>query len=182
MNIGLTQRISVHNHREYDSTDHGWYEYLQAHNVHCIPNTTDQNFERLADSIDLLIISGGNNHPIRDAVETALVELMQNKNKPIIGICHGSHFLADYLGGTIEEIAGHHNTEHYVQYRDHAIKVNSFHTRFVRQVPPGASILCVSEDGICEAWIKDRIAGITWHPERMKNPWIPDEIARLFNC
>lgn len=179
MKIGLTQRVLTHNHREYDSTDHGWYNYLQGHDIYYIPNTINQDFEKIASSIDMLIISGGGDHPVRNNVETTLVELL-NQRTPIIGICHGCHFLTEYLGGEVGEITGHQNTEHYVQYRDRVIKVNSFHSCFVRHTPPGSVNLCVSEDGICESWIKDNIAGITWHPERMQYPWVPDEIANLF--
>ena len=35
--------------------------------------------------------------------------------------------------------------------------------------------------GHCEAWIDNKapIAGIVWHPERMQDPWIPEEIEHL---
>ena len=42
-----------------------------------------------------------------------------------------------------------------------------------------ATVLVVDPHGNCEAWIDKTIAGITWHPERMDDPWIPDEIQDL---
>jgi hypothetical protein len=30
-----------------------------------------------------------------------------------------------------------------------------------------------------EAWIDGKLAGVVWHPERMDNPWLPDEIHNL---
>lgn len=181
MRIGLTQRVLFHNHKAYDSIEHGWYHFLKDHTLSFIPNFQDQDFSEIARSIDMLIITGGDNSPERDAVESILIAEMIMRKKPIVGVCHGCFVLTEHLGGTCDAIEGHHNTEHYVQYRDHAVMVNSYHTQYVRHIPPGASNLCTSIDGICESWIKGDIAGVTWHPERMKNPWIPDEIVRLFN-
>jgi hypothetical protein len=30
-----------------------------------------------------------------------------------------------------------------------------------------------------EAWIDGPLAGVVWHPERMNQPWLPDEIEDL---
>lgn len=182
MKIGLTQRVLFHNFQAYDCTEHGWYQFLKGHTLVFIPNHQDQDFSEIARDIDLLVITGGDNDPTRVAVESILIAEMQCHNKPIIGVCHGCFILTEHLGGECDSIENHHNTSHYVQYRDTAILVNSFHTHCVRHLPPDAVNLCTSEDEICEAWIKGNIAGITWHPERMEHPWIPNEIARLFDC
>ena len=118
---------------------------------------------------------------MRVAVESILIAEMQCRKKPIIGVCHGCFVLANHLGGKCDNIENHHNIEHYVQYHDHVIMVNSYHTQCVRHIPPGSVSLCVSEDNVCEAWIRDNIAGMAWHPERMDVPWIPQEIDRLLN-
>ena len=42
-----------------------------------------------------------------------------------------------------------------------------------------ANILAYDDQGNCESWIDGTLAGIVWHPERMKEPWIPAEIEHL---
>ena len=181
MRVGLTQRVLFHNSQAYDCTEQGWYNLLKDHTLVFIPNHQDQDFSEIARNIDLLIITGGDDDPIRVAVESILIAEMQYYKKPIIGVCHGCFALTKHLGGRIDSVDGHYATNHYIQYRDQAIMVNSFHNQCVRHIPPGSVNLCTSIDGLCEAWIMDNVAGITWHPERMDHPWIPQEIARLFN-
>jgi hypothetical protein len=41
-------------------------------------------------------------------------------------------------------------------------------------------VLAYDDQGNCESWIDGKIAGIVWHPERMSQPWIPEEIEQLF--
>jgi len=47
--------------------------------------------------------------------------------------------------------------------------------------PDTANTLVTDLHGHCEAWIDSKapIAGIVWHPERMQDPWIPEEIEHL---
>jgi len=178
MNIGLTQRVLVHNQQAYDSIDQAWYRYLKGHTLSFIPNRTDQDFEQLADTLDCLIITGGDDSPLRRITELKIATEMLKLQKPILGVCHGSFLLQDVLGGIIESVDDHYNTEHTVYYNNREFIVNSHHTLSIK-LPQGKT-LATDCNGNAEAWINGNIAGVVWHPERMKQPWVPDEITELF--
>lgn len=179
MKIGLSQRILYHKSRAYDSIEHGWYSWLKEHTLFSIPNRRDQDFIKLANELDVFIITGGDDSPVRRSVELNLAALMVAQNKPVIGVCHGCFLITETLQGQIGEIGEHMDTDHIVHYRNRSYNVNSYHTLSVISAPPGATVLAVDDQGFCEAWISDCVAGIVWHPERMDKPWMPDEIANL---
>jgi putative glutamine amidotransferase len=129
----------------------------------------------------VLIVTGGDDHPVRNQIENELVNSMLSRNLPVIGICHGCQLLTQRLGGTVVPVADHMDSHHEVFYQDQAHLVNSYHKLRIEQVPPGATVLARDPDGYPEAWIQGQIAGVMWHPERMKQPWVPKEIEVLFN-
>ena len=102
------------------------------------------------------------------------------RNKPVIGICHGAFLLTDLLGGVVEEVITHMDTSHTVYYFGDEKVVNSHHNLGITTLHKTATELVVDPDGNCESWIDGKLAGIVWHPERMSDPWIPDEIENLF--
>jgi gamma-glutamyl-gamma-aminobutyrate hydrolase PuuD len=177
MRIGLTQRVLLHRDRAYDSLEHSWYEFLQGHTLIPIANRLPVHITDL----DALIITGGDNHPVRNQVEHELVDVMTTRNVPVIGICHGCQLLTQKLGGTVVPVDDHQDSYHEVFYQDEPHLVNSYHTLRIEQLPPGATVLAHDPDGYPEAWIHGRTAGIMWHPERMKEPWIPQEIQHLLS-
>jgi anthranilate/para-aminobenzoate synthase component II len=177
MNIGLTQRVLVHNKQAYDSTDQAWYRYLESHTLSFISNRIDQDFRHLADTLDCLIITGGDDSPLRRVTELKIATEMMKQQKPILGVCHGSFLLQDVLGGIIAPIDNHYNTNHSVYYNDQEFTVNSYHTLSIKLAY--GNTLVVDDDGNAEAWIDKNVAGVTWHPERMKESWLPIEIDNL---
>ena len=179
MKIGLTQRILYHNGQAYDSTQHGWYSYLQGHTLVPIPNRVDQDFNKLANELDCLVVTGGDDSVLRRAVELKISTIIMKQGKPIVGVCHGAFLLTDVLGGHVVEIEGHHNTEHLISYFGELITVNSYHNLAIQTSHKSATVLCSDQDNHCEAWIDGNIAGVVWHPERMKQPWLPEEIENL---
>ena len=179
MNLGLTQRVLYHRNRAYDSLEHGWYSYLQQHTLTPIPNRTDQDFQKLADTLDALIITGGDDAPIRRTTELKLATQMMIRQKPIVGICHGCFLLTDVLGGTVGEIDNHADTEHTIDYFGQQINVNSYHTLSVDKTHKSATILATDNQGYCESWIDGNLAGVVWHPERMAITFLPTEINLL---
>ena len=86
MNIGLTQRVLIHKGRAYDSIEHGWYSYLKDHTLTFIANRTDQDFDKLADNLDLLIITGGDDSVRRRLTELRISTAMFKKQKHILGV------------------------------------------------------------------------------------------------
>lgn len=179
MKIGLSQRIFLHKKQSYDSLEHGWYWYLKQHTIIPIANRTDNNFAYIADLLDAFIITGGDDNCLRRIVELRLANQMLLRGKPIIGICHGAFLLTEILGGTVAEIQGHVDCTHEVNYLGTIKEVCSYHSLSISQAQSSAKILAHDNDGNCEAWIDNNLAGIVWHPERMKTPWIPEEIEQL---
>jgi len=172
MIIGLTQRVLFHKERAYDSLEHGWYSCLQGHKLVAIPNRIDADIDA-----DLLIITGGNNHPVRDMLGERLIKQFILASKPIIGVCHGAFLLTKIFGGKVSEIDGHMDSEHLVN----SIQlVNSYHTLQIEEHPTQSTVLATDEQGCCESWIYKNIGAVVWHPERMNEPYWPKQIEDLF--
>jgi len=152
---------------------------LKGHTLVPIANRTDQDFEVLATELDAVIITGGDDSALRRTVELKLAGQMALRKKPVVGICHGCFLLTDVLGGTVVDVVGHHNTSHNINYFGDVIAVNSYHTLAIAELHRSGTPLATDEKGYCEAWIDGQTAGVVWHPERMKAPWLPDEIKNL---
>lgn len=180
MNIGLSQRVLFHKNRAHDSIEHGWYKFLCDHALHFIPNIVDQDFDKLASTLDLLILTGGDDSPTRVVTEIKIATAMMKQSKPILGVCHGAFLLTDLLGGSLGKRDEHMDTEHTIIYNKKRITVNSFHTNGINRIPDTAKSLAIDEDGNCEAWIDNNIGAVVWHPERMAEPFLPHEIAEFF--
>ena len=181
MRIGLTQRVLYHKGRGYDSLEHGWYRFLKDHTLTFIPNRLDQDFIALSDSVDALIITGGDDSAIRRTTEFKIASLVMQQLKPVIGVCHGAFLLTDALGGFVDKCVGHMDTEHTVSYFGREVSVNSFHEQAIKKLHSSAQGLAYDQDGNCEAWIDKNLAGVVWHPERSEDSWLPSEIANLLN-
>lgn len=179
MRIGLSQRVLYHKDRAYDSLEHGWYRFLKDHTLCFIPNRTDQDFVKLADELDCLILTGGDDSAVRRVTEFKIASLMMQLSKPIIGVCHGAFLLTDALGGLVVPCPGHVDTDHDIIYNNKTIEVNSYHSQTIKQVHDTAIVLATDLDGNCEAWIDGKMAGIVWHPERMDVPFVPAEIMKF---
>jgi gamma-glutamyl-gamma-aminobutyrate hydrolase PuuD len=181
MIIGLSQRVLLHKNRAYDAFEQGWYSYLKDHTLLVIPNRLDQDFDELSNTLDALILTGGDDSTLRRNVELKIASAMLEKQKPIVGVCHGCFLLTDVLGGQVEEVIGHVDTSHTVNYFGDAMVVNSYHSLGIKSLHKSGTVLATDPEGNCESWIDENIAGIVWHPERMAMPWIPDEIQDLLD-
>ena len=175
MIIGLTQRVLFHKGRAYDSIEHGWYSCLKEHKLVFIPNQIDVEAD-----VDLLIVTGGNNHPVRDQIESRLVQQMIAARNPIIGICHGAFMLTELFGGKIGKTTHHMDCEHPVFVDNKTQIVNSYHGLQIDNPPADATILATDSKGFCEAWIYKNIGAVVWHHERMDVPYWPALIKNLF--
>jgi gamma-glutamyl-gamma-aminobutyrate hydrolase PuuD len=179
MKIALTQRVLYHKGRAYDSIEHGWYRYLKEHTLIFVPNRLDQDFQKIADECDCLIITGGDDSTIRRTTELKLAKMVMALYKPVLGVCHGAFLLTDVLGGTVAQVDGHADTEHPVHYNGKTFLVNSHHSQTITRLHSSATCLTIDDQGNCESWIDGNLAGVVWHPERMQDPWLPTEIANL---
>lgn len=179
MRITLSQRIMYHKGIAYDATEHSWYNVLAGHNLFFLPNTLNQDFDLVAENSDSFIITGGDDSDLRRTVEIKLANKMMQRNKPVVGICHGALLLAELLGGKIEEVKNHSGVDHPIFYHREVREVNSFHSLGIVDLPEHIEVICRDYLGNIEAFVDGPIAGIVWHPERMKEPWIPPEIALM---
>jgi gamma-glutamyl-gamma-aminobutyrate hydrolase PuuD len=178
--VGLSQRVLHFKDRAHDSIEHNWYNYLKDHALYLIPNRTEQNFDALADKLDILILTGGDDSPIRMVTEIKIATAMLRRKKPILGICHGAFVLTHLLGGKVLACENHYDITHNINYDGKIIPVNSFHSNCISEIPSTAKCLATDEDGLCEAWIDNNIGAIVWHPERMEHPFIPFEFLKYF--
>jgi gamma-glutamyl-gamma-aminobutyrate hydrolase PuuD len=152
---------------------------LGGHTLFYLPNNLNQDFDHIADNLDAFIITGGDDSVLRRTVETKLATKVMQRNKPVIGICHGAFLLTDLLGGVVEEVDAHRDTKHPVFYFGDVKEVNSYHSLGITKLHDTGTTLCVDELGHVEAFIDGKIAGVVWHPERMEVPWLPEEIDIL---
>ena len=74
-------------------------------------NKANQNFINQPYS-DLLVLSGGDDHPQRLLVEIEMLKQFRMREKPVLGICHGAFLLTQLWGGELVPIEGHRRTEH----------------------------------------------------------------------
>lgn len=179
MIIGLSQRVLLHKNRAYDALEQRWYSYLKTHTLVPVANRPNQDFNELANLLDCFVITGGDDSTVRRLTEVRLATYMIARRKPVIGICHGAFLLTEILGGEIAEIGNHTDCEHEINYFGELITVNSYHSLAIKTPQKSATILAYDDSGNCEAWIDGQTAGIVWHPERMAEPWIPEEIEQL---
>lgn len=145
--------------------------------------------------------------PARDSQDIALARyVLEETDKPLLGICRGIQVLNVAAGGTIWqdlEIEGkfeHHFTDMYpmnaVSHKVHLqeesrlrdifqreyLGVNSFHHQAIKTVGAGFWVTAVSEDGVTEAVErpdKPFVMGVQWHPEMMGDV---EEQARIFEA
>ena len=104
---------------------------------------------------------------------------MLQRNKPIIGICHGAFLLTDLMGGIVNDVITHMDSSHPIWYFGEERIVNSYHNLCISTPPEKSTVLAVDSEGNCESWIDGKIAAVVWHPERMEISWLPDEIQIL---
>ena len=138
-----------------------------------------QDFISIADDLDCLIITGGDDSTLRRVVETKIATRILQQNKPIIGICHGALLLTDLMGGVVNDVITHMDSSHPIWYFGEEKIVNSYHNLCISTPPEKATVLATDSEGNCEAWLDGKIAAVMWHPERMEVPWLPDEIENI---
>ena len=164
---------------------------------------------RIVDALDGFLIAGGQDVspalygeqtkptckeicPERDAMESVLLRLLWDADKPVFGICRGLQILNAHLGGTLyQDLTAEHpsdvnhrmaapydRAEHtatllkdtplYALLRQETIGVNSCHHQAIKTLAPGLSPMAVSPDGLVEAVYapgKRFVWAVQWHPE-----------------
>lgn len=142
--------------------------------------------DKLNKKIDLLVISGGNdilkfsskeNDYIRYQFTKKIFNHSKKKGIPIIGICYGAQFVADYFNSTFvkkKKIGIHYiilNKNNFIKSNKKRISNNSYKNILIKKVPKFFDIIAKSKDNYVEAFYIKKInfLGLQWHPERNKN-------------
>lgn len=129
---------------------------------------------------------------LRDTIETTLLKIAIDENKPVLGICRGLQFINAALGGTLyQDLDKFHKsrTEHHMTppydravhkvsinkdsllydiLKTDTLSVNSYHHQAVKKLSDRLKSAAVSEDGLIEsAFMKDKkfLLAVQWHPE-----------------
>jgi putative glutamine amidotransferase len=122
-----------------------------------------------------VVLSGGNDldvvggdAPERDRVERRILDWAAATQIPVLGICRGMQMIAVEAGARLRR-SNDHVCDAHLLHGGLAGDVPSHHSWCVDDAPPGFSVLAQTEDGSCEAFLRDDklMLGIMWHPERI---------------
>jgi putative glutamine amidotransferase len=116
---------------------------------------------------------------VRDAFEQKLMEVVEQYDIPVFGICRGIQSMNVLCGGSLHQHRdGHQSVRHDVDITEgtrlHAIigktkiNANSFHHQCVKAIAPGLIVTAHAEDGTVEAIERPGerfFVGVQWHPE-----------------
>ena len=196
--VAITQRVSVIT--EYgerrDCLDQAWPRFL----AHCgllplvLPNVTDVALA-LCDSADVagLVLTGGNDlaalggdAPERDATENALLDAIESRGLPVLGVCRGMQLIQQRGAIPLRRVAGHVTKRQTIRIDGEPAEVNSYHRFAALDSVPPLEVWAVATDGVVKAirHASAPITGIMWHPER-NTPFATADVAlfrRVFNA
>lgn len=166
---------------QFDALERGFFKMFRNWDITAMHNKANQNFIELAATHDLLVLSGGDDHPQRLLTEIEALKQFRMREKPVLGICHGAFLLSQLWGGKLIDVEGHRRTEHTVNYKGKELTVNSYHGSSITEAPDGAKVLVTDQDGYIESWLLENTLAVVWHPERDldNDHWMPDEYKLL---
>lgn len=146
-------------------------------------------------------------NPKRDDTERYVMNLVDGKGLPMLGICRGLQLMNVFYGGTLyQDIPTQLETpiNHRMEKPDHrtchacileegsplhqvigesTLAVNSHHHQAVKDVASGFKVMGRAEDGIVEAiWNPEKkfCWAVQWHPERIWD--LEDSSAKVFQA
>ncbi|MFZ1249228.1 MAG: type 1 glutamine amidotransferase [Candidatus Saccharimonadales bacterium] len=157
----------------------------------------DMPLEEIAQFCDGVVVSGGEDIPPqvyagkslgttqepleRVEWEKRLLEVCEQQNMPVLGVCYGMQLIALQYGGSLyqdiaTEVRGsieHVRTTHVVEVKqdflglktNERLRVASRHHQAVHVLPKGFSASVVAPDGVIEAMQGKNCYGVQWHPE-----------------
>jgi N5-(cytidine 5'-diphosphoramidyl)-L-glutamine hydrolase len=162
----------------FDALERSWYDFLSGHDLIPVPNLG--RIDRDVD-FDCLVLTGGPDSIERNQTENLLFSLALERNKPIIGFCHGAFAINDLTDGINGYIDGHVQTDHEIIMDNKIYTVNSYHGQSIDKLGPDMEKIAMDLGGYTEAFKHKYkpIYGIVWHPERMNEPVLPNDVRSI---
>jgi len=179
--VAVTQRVTVEPRygERRDCLDQAWTRFLLACGLYPVPIPNNKPAARALCSgaaIDGILLTGGNDlvayggdAPERDETECALLDLAEQQDIPVIGVCRGMQMIQHRLGIKLQRVEGHVTPHQRITIDGEPGEVNSYHNFAAMQTLPPLEPWAFAEDGVVEAVRSPdhRLVGVMWHPERM---------------
>jgi gamma-glutamyl-gamma-aminobutyrate hydrolase PuuD len=188
--VAVTQRVSVvpaYGERR-DCLDQAWARFLAECGLLpvLLPNVPDLAValcERAG--IAGLVLTGGNDlavlggdAPERDTVENALLDLVERRGLPVLGVCRGMQVIQQRFAIPLRQVEGHVAQRQVIRIDGVPTEVNSYHNFAAFDSRPPLDVWAVADDGVVKAirHSAQPITGIMWHPERVA-PFSPSDVV-----
>jgi N5-(cytidine 5'-diphosphoramidyl)-L-glutamine hydrolase len=149
-----------------------------------VPNSVDAALQ-ICDQMDGIVLTGGNDlsayggdAPERDATETALLDLAERRDLPVLGVCRGMQMILHRFGGRLHRVEGHVRPRQRIWIEGCSAEVNSFHNFGATVASAPLISWAVADDGVIKAIKHEhrRMIGVMWHPERLE-PFRGEDVA-----
>jgi putative glutamine amidotransferase len=149
-----------------------------------IPNSVDAALH-ICEKVDGIVLTGGNDlaayggdAPDRDETETALLELAEQRDLPVLGVCRGMQMIQHRAGVRLERVCGHVTPRQRILIHGRSMEVNSYHNFATMEVHPPLMAWAIADDGVIKAvrHADRRMIGVMWHPERLQ-PFASHDVA-----
>jgi putative glutamine amidotransferase len=194
--VAVSQRVVVdapHGTRR-DCLDQVWARFLLGCGLLPIPvpNSVGAALEICA-NVDGIVLTGGNDlaayggdAPDRDETETAMLDLAERRDLPVLGVCRGMQMIQHRFGTRLQPVHGHVAPQQFISIDGKRVEVNSYHNFGTMEVYPPLTSWAIAEDGVIKA-VKHtdrRMIGLMWHPERL-HPFATDDVmlfSRFFDA
>lgn len=168
---------------------------FRKHNIElvCINPCSNETLLQIEQYFDGLFLSGGKDINPKfyqenkseecileskeiDEFELLIIQIFDNSNKPMFGVCRGIQTINVYYGGTLHQHIYNHsfcnhnitpvkNTKLYNQLNNE-ISVNSYHHQSIKKIGYRLIASAYSKDGHIEAIENDKIFACQWHPDK----------------
>jgi gamma-glutamyl-gamma-aminobutyrate hydrolase PuuD len=185
--VAVSQRVVVdspHGTRR-DCLDQVWPRFLLGCGLVPIPvpNSVDAALEICA-NVDGIVLTGGNDlsayggdAPDRDETETAMLDLAERRDLPVLGVCRGMQMIQHRFGTRLQPVHGHVAPQQSISIDGTRVDVNSYHNFGAMEVHLPLTSWAIADDGVIKAvrHTDHRIIGLMWHPERL-DPFAADDV------
>jgi N5-(cytidine 5'-diphosphoramidyl)-L-glutamine hydrolase len=179
--IAISQRVAVTPpfSERRDCLDQAWIKFLTTCGLTPLPVPNDeQATRRLCNALPIsgILLTGGNDlsayggdAPERDATESLLIDIADQKALPILGVCRGMQMIQNHFGIQLERVAGHVTARQLITIEGEPAEVNSYHDFGATETQLPLKAWAVADDGVVEAvrHASKLMMGIMWHPERL---------------